>query len=301
MDRFEGMKAFVTAVDEGGFAAAGRKLGQSRVQVSRSMMALEAHLGTQLLTRSTRTMTLTEAGQVFLQRARILLRDLEEAEAATSDMTGNIKGLLQINAPSAFGVSYIAPAVIDFMALHPEVKVSLIVNDRFVDPHEEGFDVTLSMGEAEPSNLIARRICPIRRVMCASPAYLETQGRPRVPADLKNNAILHLGLMSNDLSWPVRGMTPTSRLAVTPLMCSNNGEALKIACLAGKGIALLPAFIVADNLANGELLPVLEGFEPAPIILHAIYPPDRFRPAKTRAFIDFLAARFGKNPPGGPV
>ncbi len=301
MDRFDGMKALVTAVDEGGFAAAGRKLGLSRVQVSRLVTALEDHLGAQLLVRTTRTMALTEAGQVFVERARVLVDDMAEAEAAAGDLTGELKGLLQINAPMTFGVSHIAPAISDFMRLHPDITMSLNLNDRFVDPYEEGFDITLRIGDLQPSSLIARKICPIRRLMCASPAYLENRGRPRTPADLSDHAILHYGHVGNEMHWPLRGLGNSNRLAVSPVLCSNNGDVLKLASMAGQGIALLPAFIAADELAGGTLVPVLEGFEPAPIALHAIYPPDRYRPAKTRVFVDFLTGRFQHRPPGGPV
>ncbi|MEO9873719.1 MAG: LysR family transcriptional regulator [Anderseniella sp.] len=295
------MKALVTAVDEGGFAAAGRKLGLSRVQVSRLVTSLEDHLGAQLLVRTTRTMALTEAGQVFVERARMLVDDMAEAEAAAGDLTGELKGLLQINAPMTFGVSHIAPAVNDFMRQHRDITVSLNVNDRFVDPYEEGFDVTLRIGDLQPSSLIARKICPIRRLMCANPDYLEDRGRPRTPADLADHAILHYGHLGNELHWPLRGIGSSNRLAVSPVLCSNNGDVLKMASLAGQGIVLLPAFIVADELASGTLVPVLEGFEPAPVALHAIYPPDKYRPAKTRAFVDFLTGRFQHRPPGGPV
>jgi len=301
MDRFDSMNALVTAVDEGGFAAAGRKLGLSRVQVSRLVTSLEDHLGAQLLVRTTRTMALTEAGQVFVERARILVDDMAEAEAAAGDLTGELKGLLQINAPMTFGVSHIAPAVNDFMRQHRDITVALNVNDRFVDPYEEGFDVTLRIGDLQPSSLIARKICPIRRLMCAHPDYLEDRGRPRTPADLADHAILHYGHLGNELHWPLRGIGNSNRLAVSPVLCSNNGDVLKMASLAGQGIVLLPAFIVADELASGTLVPVLEGFEPAPVALHAIYPPDKYRPAKTRAFVDFLTGRFQHRPPGGPV
>lgn len=295
------MKALVAAVDVGGFAAAGRKLGLSRVQVSRMVTALEDHLGAQLLVRTTRTMALTEAGQVFVERARVLVDDMAEAEAAAGDLTGELKGLLQINAPMTFGVSHVAPAVNDFMRQHRDITVSLNVNDRFVDPYEEGFDITLRIGDLQPSSLIARKICPIRRLMCASPDYLEDRGRPRTPADLASHAILHYGHLGNDLHWPLRGIGNSNRLSVSPVLCSNNGDVLKMASLAGQGIVLLPAFIVADELASGALVPVLEGFEPAPVALHAIYPPDKYRPAKTRAFVDFLTGRFQRRPPGGPV
>ena len=212
-----------------------------------------------------------------------------------------MKGLLQINAPMTFGVSHIAPAVNDFMRQHRDITVSLNVNDRFVDPYEEGFDITLRIGDLQPSSLIARKICPIRRLMCASPDYLENRGRPRTPADLADHAILHYGHLGNELHWPLRGIGNSNRLPVSPVLCSNNGDVLKMASLAGQGIVLLPAFIVTDELASGALVPVLEGFEPAPIALHAIYPPDRYRPAKTRAFVDFLTGRFQRRPPGGPV
>jgi DNA-binding transcriptional LysR family regulator len=301
MDRFDSMKALVTAVDEGGFAAAGRKLDLSRVQVSRLVTALEDHLGARLLVRTTRTMALTEAGQVFVGRARVLVDDMTEAEAAAGDLTGELKGLLQINAPMTFGVSHIAPAVNDFMRQHRDITVSLNVNDRFVDPYEEGFDVTLRIGDLQPSSLIARKICPIRRLMCASPDYLQDRGRPRTPADLFNHAVLHYGHLGNEMHWPLRGVGASNRLPVSPVLCSNNGDVLKIACLAGQGIVLLPAFIVADELTSGALVPVLEGFEPAPVALHAIYPPDKYRPAKTRAFVDFLTGRYQRRPPGGSV
>jgi DNA-binding transcriptional LysR family regulator len=301
MDRFDSMKAFVTAVDEGGFAAAGRKLGLSRVQVSRLVAALENHLGAQLLKRTTRTMALTETGQVFLERARALVSQLAEAEAAAGGSTDALSGLMQVSAPASLGVSEIAPAMSEFMALHPHIKVSLHLNDRFVDPVEEGFDVALQLGEPDPSSLVARKICPIRRLMCASPAYLETRGRPRTPDDLGDHALLHDGHAGTGLSWPVRRAGNNGRLPVRPVLCSNSGGVLKVACLAGRGIALLPAFIVADELAAGDLVPVLEGFEPPPLALHAMYPATTYRPAKTRAFVDFLTGRFRKRPPGGPV
>jgi DNA-binding transcriptional LysR family regulator len=301
MDRFDSMRAFVTAVDEGGFAAAGRKLGVSRVQVSRLVGALEDHLGTQLLERTTRTMALTEPGRVFVERARALVAQLEEAEAAAGSNTGALTGLLQVHAPTSFGVSEVAPAVSDFMALHPQLAVSLVLTDRFVDPLEEGFDVALHVGDLEPTSLVSRKICPIRRLMCASPAYLETCGRPRTPDDLGDHALLHHGQPGTHLSWPVRGAGSKGRLPVRPVLYSGNGDVLKTACLAGRGITLLPAYTVARHLATGELVPVLEGFEPPPVALHAVYPADQHRPAKTIAFVDFLDSRFRKRPPGGPV
>jgi DNA-binding transcriptional LysR family regulator len=301
MDRFDSMRAFVTAVDEGGFAAAGRKLGVSRVQVSRLVGALEDHLGTQLLERTTRTMALTEPGRVFVGRARALVAQLEEAEAAAGSNTGALTGLLQVHAPTSFGVSEVAPAVSDFMALHPQLAVSLVLTDRFVDPLEEGFDVALHVGDLDPTSLVSRKICPIRRLMCASPAYLETCGRPRTPDDLGDHALLHHGQPGTHLNWPVRGAGSKGLLPVRPVLYSGNGDVLKTACLAGRGITLLPAYTVARHLATGELVPVLEGFEPPPVALHAVYPADKHRPAKTIAFVDFLDSRFRKRPPGGPV
>lgn len=295
MDKLAAIKAFVSVAEEGGFSAAAIELGLSKSAASRQISALEEELGAQLLKRSTRSVRLTDSGYAYLERCRALLADLEEADRAIAALQNEPKGLLKINAPMSFGVSHAAPAVADFMARYPELQVALILNDRFVDPYDEGFDVTLRIGTLEDSTLAARKLAQIEMGLYASPAYIEKHGRPRGPDDLKSHVALHYGKPASHTEWDLRGARAT--VPVRFRLCSNNGDALRVAALAGHGIALIPAFLVRDELQRGTLVALLDGFEPKPIDLYAIYPPTRFLAAKVRLFIDFLAERFAGTRP----
>lgn len=296
MDKLAAIKAFVTVAEEGGFSAAALELGLSKSAASRQIANLEAALGVQLLKRSTRSVTLTDSGYAYLERCRTVLADLEEADQAIAALHNQPKGLLRINAPMSFGVSHAAVAVADFMARYPELQVALILNDRFVDPYDEGFDVTLRIGELEDSSLAARRLAQIEMGLYASPAYIEAQGRPHAPGDLKSHWALHYGKPDPSSHWPLRG-TGDQPIPIRYRLCSNNGDALRVAAVAGLGIALVPAFLMRDDVSKGRLLPVLDGFEPKPLNLYAIYPPTRFLAAKVRLFIDFLAERLARARP----
>jgi DNA-binding transcriptional LysR family regulator len=173
--------------------------------------------------------------------------------------------------------------------------VALILNDRFVDPYDEGFDVTLRIGTLEDSTLAARKLAQIEMGLYASPAYIEKHGRPRGPDDLKSHVALHYGKPASHTEWELRGARAT--VLVRYRLCSNNGDALRVSALAGHGIALIPAFLVREELQRGTLVALLDGFEPKPIDLYAIYPPTRFLAAKVRLFIDFLAERFAGTRP----
>jgi DNA-binding transcriptional LysR family regulator len=296
MDKLAAIKVFVSVAEEGGFSAAAHELGLSKSAASRQIAALEEALGAQLLKRSTRSVRLTDSGYAYLERSRALLADLDEADRAVAALHNEPKGLLRINAPMSFGLSHAAPAVADFMSRYPELQVGLILNDRFVDPYDEGFDVTLRIGELEDSSLAARKLAQIEMGLFASPAYIETHGRPRGPDDLKSHWALHYGKPSGLAVWPLRGAADQS-VSIRYRLCSNNGDALRIAALAGLGIALIPAFLVREELQEGTLVTILDGFEPRPINLYAIYPPTRFLAAKVRVFIDFLAERFARTRP----
>ena len=295
MDKLAAIKAFVSVAEEGGFSAAAEELGLSKSAASRQIAALEDALGAQLLKRSTRSVKLTDSGYAYLERCRALLADLDEADRAVAALQNEPKGLLKINAPMSFGVSHAAPAVAEFMARHPDLQVALILNDRFVDPYDEGFDVTLRIGALEDSSLAARKLAQIEMGLYASPAYLEKHGRPRGPNDLKSHAALHYGRPSAQSAWSLRGAQDS--VSIRYRLCSNNGDALRVAALAGLGIALIPAFLVRDEVRSGRLVALLDGFEPKPIDLSAIYPPTRFLAAKVRLFIDFLAERFAGSRP----
>jgi DNA-binding transcriptional LysR family regulator len=295
MDKLAAIRAFVSVAAEGGFSAAAVELGLSKSAASRQIAALEEALGAQLLKRSTRSVKLTDSGYAYLERCRALLADLDEADAAVAALQNEPKGLLKINAPMSFGISHAAPAVAEFMTRYPDLQVALILNDRFVDPYDEGFDVTLRIGTLEDSSLAARKLAQIEMGLYASPAYLEKHGRPRGPHDLKSHAALHYGRPSSQSAWALRGAQDP--VSIRYRLCSNNGDALRVAALAGLGIALIPAFLVRDELRNGQLVALLDGFEPKPIDLYAIYPPTRFLAAKVRLFIDFLAQRFAGSRP----
>ncbi len=293
MDRLAAIRVFVAVAEEGGFSAAAQELGLSKSAASRQISALEEELGAQLLKRSTRSVKLTDSGYAYLERCRALLADLDEADRAVAALQNEPKGLLKINAPMSFGVSHAAPAVADFMTRYPDLQVALILNDRFVDPYEEGFDVTLRIGELEDSSLAARKLALVEMGLYAAPSYIEKHGRPREPRDLKSHWALHYGRPAAHLEWSLRGGAEQA-VAVRYHLCSNNGDALRVAALAGLGIAMIPAFLVRDEVQKGTLVTLLDGFEPKPITLYAIYPPTRFLAAKVRVFIDFLAERFQK-------
>lgn len=295
MDKLAAIKAFISVAEEGGFSAAARELGLSKSAASRQIAALEETLGAQLLKRSTRSVKLTDSGYAYLERCRALLADLDEADRAVVALHNEPKGLLRINAPMSFGISHAAPAVADFMSRYPELQVALILNDRFVDPYDEGFDVTLRIGELEDSSLAARKLAQIEMGLFASPAYIDQHGRPRGPDNLKSHSALHYGKPAALAEWALRGTAGS--VSIRFRLCSNSGDVLRVAALAGLGIALVPAFLMREEVQKGTLVTILDGFEPKPINLYAIYPPTRFLAAKVRVFIDFLAERFVRTRP----
>jgi DNA-binding transcriptional LysR family regulator len=297
MDRLLTMRAFTKVVDAGGFAAAAREMGLSRSVVHKYVVDLERELGTQLLRRSTRQVGPTEAGAAFYERARTLLAELDETFAAIAQLDEAPRGNLRINAPMSFGALHLAPLVGEFMARHPDVHVELVLNDRFVDPLEEGFDVTLRIAEPEVwTSLISRTIAPIHRVLCASPVYLAEHGEPSEPRELRAYRCLHYGYQETGHQWKLRGPTGDVSVAVNCAMWCNNGDSLKQVALRDQGIALLPTFIVGDALQLGSLRTVLNDYRPAELALSALYPRHRYLSAKTRLFVEHLVERFSERP-----
>ena len=297
MDRLDSMRAFTRVVDEGGFAAAARRIGLSRSVVNKAVINLENELGVQLLRRSTRQVTPTDTGLAFYDRCVRILDDVDEAITAVKELQEMPTGNLRINAPMSFGTLHLSSLVAEFMAAHPEVHVELVLNDRFVDPIEEGFDVTLRVGEASPStSLIAREIVPAKRVLCASPAYLEQAGEPLDPTELREHRCLHYGYLDSGSQWRLVGPGGDRTYAIQCVMWSNNGDALKDAAIHHQGIALLPTFIVGDALQNGQLRTVLPDYAPPQIMLCALYPRHRHLSAKVKLFVDALEERFGERP-----
>jgi DNA-binding transcriptional LysR family regulator len=296
MDKLDAMNAFARVVAAGSYAEAARRLGLTRSAVSKAVTELEQLLGVRLLDRTTRKVTATEAGRAYYERVTGILADVESTESAVSRLHEEPKGLLKINAPMSFGTLYLGPAIAEFMVAYPELRIELLLNDRFIDPVEEGVDVTVRIGALPDASLIARRLAPARRVLAASPAYLKTHGTPRTPEELTQHRALTFGNMQAVQRWELSRGGETFNVPVTSCLCSNNGDVLRAVALNGNGILLLPTFLVGPDIAAGKLKIVLPDYEPAGLGIYALYAPNRYLAAKTRVFIDFLAQRFGPEP-----
>jgi DNA-binding transcriptional LysR family regulator len=296
MDKLDAMRAYARIVTSGSYAEAARQLGLTRSAVSKAVTELERHLGARLLDRTTRRVTPTEAGRAYHERIAGILADVEETEAAVSRLHDEPKGLLRVNAPMSFGTLYLSSAIADFMVAYPDLRIEAIMNDRFIDPLEEGVDVTVRIGVLQDSSLIARRLAPARRVLVASPSYLERHGAPRVPDDLATHRALNFGHASGPHRWQLQVDSEVVSVPVDAILCSNNGDVLRAAAVNGHGITLLPTFLVGPDIAAGRLAVVLPDHPPVSLGIYALYAPNRFLAAKTRVFVDFLSARFGDRP-----
>jgi DNA-binding transcriptional LysR family regulator len=297
MDRFESLRIFVKVVQHGGFAAAAREMQLSRSAVSKAVIDLETGLGAQLLVRTTRSASPTESGLAYYERAVAILAEVEEADAMVSRLNAEPRGLLRVNAPMSFGTLHLAPVVADFMETYPQLKIQLVLSDQQIDPVQEGFDVTLRIADLPSSSLIARKIAPARRVICAAPAYLQRRGTPRHPDELRHHECLTYGHLATGSQWKLTGPDGEHWIPVSWTLCSNNAEVLSDAAVRGRGIALLPTFIAGPNLRSGALHVVLSDYKPPELAVFAIYPPTRHLSVKARAFIDFLAERFAGRTP----
>ena len=293
MDRIECMRAFVEAVKANGFAAAARTLDVPRSKVSKQIQSLEEELGVQLLMRTTRSLHLTSAGSEYFEAARDILAAIDEAEQRAQAGTGQLKGVLRINAPMSFGIRVLAPLIPAFNAQHPEVELEVVLADQVVDPIQGGFDVTVRIASLSDSSLAARTIMPAPRLLVASPAYLQRAGTPQMPADLENHAFLEYGYPGSGSTLLLTRGNESARVRTSGPLSANNGDMLAIAAEAGMGITLLPTFIVGDAVEAGRLVPMLADWRAPPIAVNAVFPSARRMPQKARAFIDFMAASLG--------
>ena len=292
MDRLERLQAFVRVVDAGGFAAAARQMNLSRSVVNKAVIALENRLGVQLLQRSTRQVTPTATGLAFYDRCLRILDEFDEAVAAVTEWQARPVGKMRVNAPMSFGTLHLAPLIAEFMACYPEVHVELVLNDRQVDPIEEGFDITLRIGTVLPStSLIVKVLRPVTGLLCASPGYLAQAGEPRHPGELRNHRCLHYGYHSSGSQWRLTGPDGEQNYPIHCVMWSNNGEVLRDAAVGHQGIVLLPEFIVGEALRWGRLQRILTDYEPPASALLALYPRHRHLSARTRLLIELLVER----------
>jgi DNA-binding transcriptional LysR family regulator len=296
MDKLTSIRAFTRVVQHGNFAAAARELRLSRSAVSKYVIELERELGAQLLVRTTRSASPTENGQAYYERCIAILADLEEADRAVASLQSEPRGLLRINAPMSFGTLHLGRAVADFMEKYPELQIQLVLSDQQIDPVQEGFDVTLRIADLPSSSLIARKIAPAARVVCAAPSYLARRGLPKHPSELRDHDCLTYGYLATGNQWKLTGPDGDHWIQIPWTLCSNNGEVLRDAVVKGRGIALLPTFIVGADLQEGSLRSVLTDYRAPEISVYAIYPQTRHLSVKVRVFIDFLIERLGGRP-----
>lgn len=293
MDRFQAFNAFAKVVELGSFAAAADRLAVSTSAVSRQVAELEAHLEVRLLNRTTRRLSLTEAGQAFYERCVQLLADLEETEAAVRSEAMMPKGTLRLTCGVTFGERYLAPAVADFAGRHPQVAFDIDLSDRAVDLVEEGFDLAIRIGPVGQQALVARRIAETQLVCCAAPAYLASRPPLRTPDDLQHHECFAYTYAAASSAWIFEasdGTRHTPRISFRHR--ANNGSLLSAMAVAGVGISLEPDFIVAADVRAGRLVRVLPDYQPPRSPISAVYPSRRHLSAKVRTFVDFLAARY---------
>ena len=296
MDKLNSMSIFVEVVKGQSFTAAAEKTDYSRDQVSKSVNQLEAYLGTRLLNRTTRRISLTETGRIYYERCKAILTDIDEVEGIAGEQTSTPHGRLTISAPTSFGTLHLNEAIPEYMKQYPQVQISLSLADRFIDVVAEGFDLAIRIAELEDSSLIARKIAPCKRVFCASPDYLNKFGTPKVPQDL---AIHQCLIYSNELkpdTWVLHGPNGTESIKVNGPICTDNGDILKAAAISGLGVTLLPTFIAGPDLAAGRLKQVLPDYCPPEISIYIVFPSRRYLSAKVRTFVDFLSDYFGEHP-----
>lgn len=294
MMKLDGIRAFAVTVDETSISAAARRLGLAKSVVSERLSELEKALGTTLLQRSTRRLTLTSAGEAFLSRAQRILREIEEAAAEIDASSGKLAGPLRISAPVGFGILHLGPAIARFLQKHPEVEMSLDLDDRFVDAATGGFDAVLRHGAIGDGRLIARRLATSRRLLVAAPSYLSEIGTPRSLTDLEG----HKGILYANRSGDWRFAAGSGWTVVRPqaALRVNNGIVMRDAALAGLGLAMLPTFFVHQEMKTGALVEVDVGWPAEGAELFLTYPRDHGAATKIRAFGDSLRHSFGDPP-----
>ena len=285
---FSEMAVFVRVAQEGSFSAAARYMDLTPSAVSKQIGRLEERLGARLFNRTTRQISLTDVGQAFFARADRILGDLAEAERAVTDMAGNPRGRLRVSMPVAFGRMHLAPRLPHFLAANPEVQIDLALNDRFADLVEEGFDLALRIGELADSSLIARKLAPNRRIAVAASSYLEANGRPERPADLLDHNCLTYTYRAQRHDWEFHGPNGREQVRVGGNLEANDAGALREALLAGLGVALLPLWLIGEDVRDGRLEVVMPDYPAPDSAIYAVYAPGRFLSPKVRRFVDFL-------------
>ena len=288
MDIVSNMKIFTAVVDNGSFATAANRLDMSRAMASKSVAALEEHLGTRLLNRTTRRLSLTEAGMAFYERSVQILADIWEAEQVAGATATEPHGTLKVTMPLAYGLHRLGPVIAGYARRYPRVKMNLSLSDRKVDLVEEGYDVAIRIGKLPESGLIARKLGTVHGVIVGAPDYLERQGRPKAPADLADHVCLGYSLASLGDEWRLQGPGEVVSVRSSGSIKADNGDMLRLAAVAGSGLIFQPWFIVEEDVRAGRLERVLEDYTSEELGIYAVYPSRRYLSAKVRTFVDFV-------------
>ncbi|MFT4190676.1 MAG: LysR family transcriptional regulator [Comamonas sp.] len=292
MDRALEMTVFVTVVEAGSFVGAVEPLRLSKPAVSRHVNALEQRLGVRLLQRTTRRLSLTDEGRTFYRRAKEVLAQLDEAEAEVKP-SGEPTGTLRVNVPVSFGIRHLAPLWGAFMQRYPRVTLEITLNDRVIDLLEEGYDLTVRISALASSSLISRRLATTRMLLCAAPGYLREHGTPAHPHDLVAHRLLSYSNWSGRDEWRFEHTSGPVSTRVRPAVLSNNGDTTRMLAIQGHGISLEPSFMVADDLARGDLVEVLPAYRALTLGIYAVYPSRQHLPLRTRCLIDYLVQALG--------
>jgi len=286
------MMLFAKVVDCKSFSKAAKQLKLSNSVVSKRITRLEQVLGVRLLNRTTRKLSLTEAGTVFYERCSRISEEVDDAKLAVAYTHKTPQGWIRVNAPFSFGYSHMAPAVAEFMSKYPKVKVDLHLSIHPMDLIEEGFDLGIRIGELEDSSLIARRLTDRRMRLCGSPSYLKQHGVPQTPDELANHNCLMYEHFARGEEWHFNVNGKDKEIKVKGNLMSNNGRALIEAAVSGLGLVFLPGFMVTPQIKVGTLISILNDYCPHGIGIHAVYPHNRYLATKVRSFIDFLIEKF---------
>jgi DNA-binding transcriptional LysR family regulator len=298
MDRLRAFEVFVTVVSRGSFTRAADALETSPANVTRYMNELEAHLGTRLLNRTSRKLSLTEGGETLYARCKSILDDVAETEGLVSSASVEPRGRLRINAPVSFGILHLAPLWPEFMRKYPEVQLDVALIDRVVDIVEEGYDLAIRISSAGSTNHAARKLATSKNMLCASPAYLARYGYPAAPADLVEHRCIGYSYAATGDEWQlIDGESKAHTVKVNCHMRTNNGDTARAAALAGQGVIWQPTFLVGNDLRTGKLVQVLPEYRLPDIDVLAVYPSRRHLSARVRAVIDFLVEAFDGLPP----
>ncbi|NPT44999.1 LysR family transcriptional regulator [Paraburkholderia sp. 1N] len=298
MDRLRAFEVFVTVVSRGSFTRAADALETSPANVTRYVNELETHLGTRLLNRTSRKLSLTEGGETLYARCKSILDDVAETEGLVSSASVEPRGRLRINAPVSFGILYLAPLWPEFMRKYPGVELDVSLIDRVVDIVEEGYDLAIRISRAGSTSHAARKLATSRNILCASPAYLTRYGYPAAPADLVEHRCIGYSYAATGNEWQlIDSERKAHTVKVNYHMHTNNGDTARAAALAGQGVIWQPTFLVGNDLRAGKLIQLLPDYRLPDIDVLALYPSRRHLSAKIRAVVDFLVDTFGGVPP----